>query len=330
LDSVLATAYAPGRYEVLVADGMSDDGTRAILEEYARRHPVIRIVDNPRKSAAAALNTAIPHARGELIVRMDAHAVYPASYLPALVEHLERSGADNVGGVCLTRPANGSTKAAAIAIGLAHPFGVGNSYFRIGTDRPRWVDTVPFGCYRRDVFERIGLFDEALVRNQDDEFNFRLLRRGGRILLAPDVTCEYFGRPTLSALWRMFYQYGYYKPLVARKVGAVLTIRQLIPALFVGAVAVFGILAVWSDLGRSLARATLAAYATLTVLVAMQAAAKHGMGPAVWLAVVFPVLHVGYGLGFLRGVVDFLIRARGTGTRAASAGLATSESLDRV
>jgi len=127
-----------------------------------------------------------------VIVRMDAHVEYPRDYISSLVKLLEQSGADNVGGVCRTLPAGGSAVARAIAYGMSHPLGVGNSHFRIGSAEDRWVDTVPFGCYRREVFDRIGLFDEDLVRNQDDELNLRLIKRGGRILLSPRIVCKYY------------------------------------------------------------------------------------------------------------------------------------------
>ena len=133
---------------------------------------------------------------------MDAHVQYPRDYISSLVALLEKSGADNVGGVCQTLPAGGSVVARAVAVGMSHPLGVGNSHFRIGAAEDRWVDTVPFGCYRREVFDRIGLFDEELVRNQDDELNLRLIKHGGRILLSPRIVCKYYARDSLSKLWR--------------------------------------------------------------------------------------------------------------------------------
>src|SRR5438445_576499 len=191
LDSILANEYPRDRLEVLIVDGMSDDGTRSVIWSYSRRHPVIQLLDNPNRTTPCALNLGISRARGTIIMRMDAHAEYPPNYIADLVAWLERTGADNVGGACLTLPADATATARAIAAALAHPFGIGNARFRLGTDEPRDVDTVPFGCFRRDVFERVGLFDEELVRNQDDEFNFRLLRAGGRVLLVPGAVCRY-------------------------------------------------------------------------------------------------------------------------------------------
>ncbi|HEY9516645.1 MAG TPA: glycosyltransferase family 2 protein, partial [Gemmatimonadaceae bacterium] len=244
LTSLLRADYPSDRLEIVVVDGMSDDGTRDCIARLAAENPRIRMLDNPARITPSALNIAIANSRGDVILRADAHSRYPESYVPDLVRWLGDSGADNVGGVWITEPGGPGAMARAIAAAMSHPLGVGNAHFRIGTREPRWVDTVPFGCYRRDVFERIGLFDEDLIRNQDDELNVRLIRAGGRILLVPDVVCSYNARDSLAKLWRMYYQYGYFKPLVARKVGGVFTWRQLVPPAFVLALAVSLILAI--------------------------------------------------------------------------------------
>ena len=318
LDSILAGEYPEERVEVLVVDGRSDDGTVEIVRRYAERSRAIRLVHNPEGIAPTALNRAIRQATGEVIVRMDAHVIYPREYLRLLVEALLETGADNVGGRIATLPANDTATARAIAVGVSHPLGVGNSYFRIGTAERRWVDTVPFGCYRREVFDRIGLFDEELVRNQDDEFNFRLVARGGRILLLPDVVSQYYARPTLRQTSRMFYQYGYFKPLVARKVGRVMTLRQLVPALFVLSVALGGALAVWLAPARVALVLLLAAYLSVVLLCSARAVPRHGLRCAAVLAFVFPLLHASYGIGFLHGLIDHVARGRRSAASAAA------------
>ena len=217
IESVMACDYPRERLEVLVIDGMSDDGTRPLLEAIARRHTAIRVLDNPKRTAPAALNIGVAAARGAVIMRMDAHNKYPSTYISMLVHWLEKSGADNVGGVWVTRPSSERAMARAIALGCSHPFGVGNSRFRLTVEKPCQVDTVPFGCYRRDVFDRIGMFDEELVRNQDIEFNLRLRNSGGSILLVPEVASYYHARDTLRELWRTHYQNGYFNMLVVRK-----------------------------------------------------------------------------------------------------------------
>ena len=311
LDSILATTYPLDRIELLVVDGESEDRTREIVAEFVRRHPGVRLLENRRRITPAALNVGLRAATGEIILRMDAHVVYPINYIPRLVDALLTSDADNVGGIIVTLPADGSTMARAIAVGLSHPFGVGNAYFRIGVGAPRWVDSVPFGCFRREVFDRIGLFDEELIRNQDDEFNLRLIKFGGRILLLPDVVSYYFARRSLSDLSRMYYQYGYYKPLVARKVDGVMTLRQLVPGLFVLTLAGTAVLAPVLPL-LPVTIGIAGAYLTALVGCVIGAVRRHGWRCALALAAVFPAVHFSYGIGSLRGAVDHLLQRRRT------------------
>jgi len=310
LDSILATQYPADRFEVLVVDGRSDDGTPDIVAQYAARHPAVRLLDNPQRVTPVGLNTGIRAAAGEVVIRMDAHVFYPPPYIPRLVAALGTSGADNVGGVLVTRPADDRPMARAIAVALAHPFGVGNSYFRIGVRAPRWVDTIAFFCCRKDLFQRIGMFDEELVRHQDGEFNGRLIKHGGRILLLPDVTSYYYARGSLAQVSRMYFQYGYFKPLVARKLGRVMSIRQMIPPGFVVSLATTALLGAWLP-AAGLAFAGIAgAYTAAVFTCAGLAARRHGIRCALALAAVFPVLHVSYGLGFLRRLLGFLTLAR--------------------
>ena len=315
LESVDKNDFPKDRMELLVVDGMSEDGTRAVIEEFAGRHSYARMLDNPKQITSAALNIGIAACQGDVIMRMDVHVEYPSNYISSLVTWLLKSGADNVGGVCITCPANDSAVAKAIAFGMSHPVGVGDSYFRIGASRPCWVDTVPFGCYRREVFERVGGFDEELVRDQDDELNARIIYTGGRILLAPDVVCRYYARDSLWKLCRMFYQYGYFKPLVTKKLGHLTTVRQLAPPLLVVMLLLSAALAPWSLFAMAMMCLLLGAYAGVLVLGIRQAAKSHGWRTAGVLLPVFLTLHFGYGIGYLKGFFDFWILRRCLGRR---------------
>lgn len=315
LDSILAGDWPHDRLEILVVDGQSDDDTRAIVEAYAERHPFIRLLDNPRRIVPAALNRGIEAACGDIVARMDAHAVYPRDYLTRLVEALEATGADNVGGCIETLPSGRGHVARAVAIALSHPLGVGNSYFRIGAEAPRRIDTVPFGCWPRTVFRRVGLFDEELVRNQDDEFNHRIIRQGGIILLLPDVVTTYYARDTLGKMARMYYQYGWFKPLVAKKVGRVMTLRQLVPPAFLLALAGLGLLGLVSTTAALLWTLLLASYLLLVTAGGLWAARRQGPVTGLALAVAFATLHASYGLGFLRGILNTV---RGPGAARAN------------
>lgn len=237
-----------------------------------------------------------------------AHTVYPVHYVRTLVAALERSGADAVGGRCEAVPGVATPTAEAIAAVLSHPFGVGNAHFRIGTREARWVDTVPFGCYRRELFERFGFFDEELVRNQDDEFNLRILRGGSRLLLVPEACCRYYTRETFSQVARMYYQYGLFKPLVAAKVGRVMTVRQVVPALLVLAVLGGAVLAPWTRLGGGLLLGTLGSY-FLADLASAIGLRRRGVRATLHVLAAFPVVHFSYGIGYLVGSLN-LFRSR--------------------
>lgn len=310
LDSILANDYPKTNLEVLVVDGMSDDGTRDIIRSYTERHGFISLLDNAKKITPTALNIGIRGAKGEVIMRMDVHSEYPGNYVSGLVSALVESGADNVGGLWVIRPGANTVFGEAIAIAVAHPFGVGNSYYRIGVSEPRWVDTVPFGCYQRPVFDRIGLFDEELVRNQDDEFNLRLIKNGGKILLVPQIVCYYYARDSLRKLWQMHYQYGYFKPLVIRKIGGIFTLRQLVPGAFVLTLVLLTALAPWLDWALLLDKIVILTYLAANVSVSWFIAARTKLSYGFALPVVFPILHFGYGVGFLKGVLDFIVFRR--------------------
>jgi len=305
LESILRGSYPHDRLEILVVDGVSEDRTREIVSNLSECHAVIRLLENPARVVPNAMNIGIRAARGQIIVRIDAHARYAPDYVEKLVTSMEQLGADNVGGVCLARPASDQPQARAVALILSHPFGVGDSQFRIGgRSEPVEVDTVPFGCYRREVFDRIGSYDEMFVRNQDDELNARLKKAGGRIFLVPQIRTEYFTRPSLRKMGSMLYQYGYYKPLIAMKLGRPATWRQLVPPAFTAATlglpfmfALPWTLAVWAS--------ALAAHTGLNVLVSSALARREGWRLTPYLLLGFLWAHLAYGCGYLRGLLDF-------------------------
>lgn len=305
LGSVLRSDYPKNRMEVLVVDGMSSDATRETIREFVREHKMIKLLDNPRKTVPSALNLAIRSAKGDVIFRMDAHSRYGENYISKCVTYLEQYGADNVGGLIETLPGSNTAVAKSIALALSHPFGVGNAYFRVGSQEVKYVDTVPFGCFKKSIFERFGYFDEDLVRNQDDEMNSRIIKNGGKILLAPDIVIPYYARDTIGKLWRMYFQYGYFKVLAAKKLGSVYSWRQLIPSIF--AFSLF-LSAVLSFAFRSWIPflALIVPYSLLNLGTSVIIAGKKGWKHFFTLPVIFPAIHTGYGLGYLKGILDFI------------------------
>lgn len=234
IDSMLSQDYPKDDLEIILVDGMSKDRTREIVATYTAKYPFIRMIDNPDRIAPCAMNRGIKEAKGDVIIRLDAHVYYPKNYFSLLVEKLnELPGAENVGALCDTLPVNDSITAQSIAAVLSSSFGMGNSHFRVGADKEMEVDTVPFGCFHRSIFDKVGLYDEELVRNQDDELNARIIKAGGKIYLIPQLVCEYYARDTAKKVYKMFYQYGVFKPLVNKKLGSPATVRQFFPLFFV-------------------------------------------------------------------------------------------------
>ncbi len=297
LGAVLAQDY-PGSFEVLVADGASSDGTRQLVEGLAARDDRLSVLDNPEGIVPTGLNRALAQARGEVVMRVDGHCEVPPDYARRCVASLLDSGADCAGGVILT--VGDSREARAVALVQSSPLGVGASRFRTGAGAPRTVDTLAFGAYRRDVFDRIGTFDEELVRNQDDEFNLRLTQAGGRIWLDPTIATTYWSRATLRGAFRQHFQYGMYKVRVAQKRGRIPSARSLVPAALVGGLAVTVVAGTVRRDAR-LALGPVAAYAAGTI-VAAAVEARRDPGAAPLAPPAFAALHLGYGAGVWWGL----------------------------
>lgn len=293
LDSILAQDLSPFSWEVLIADGMSDDGTREILERYASAEPRIRVIDNPRRAVPAGLNAAIREARGEIILRMDAHTSYAPDYVRRCVETLRETGAANVGGPARTKAQGYWGRA--IAAAYHSPLACGGARFH-DPDYEGWADTVPYGCWRRSTLLELGLFDEKLVRNQDDELNLRLCRAGGRIWQSPAIVSWYQPRASLRRLFHQYFQYGFWKVAVIRKHRIPASWRHLVPASFVLATVLlpFVSLKLWGGM--------LAAYLLACAAASVLAARRHGWTLVPALPLVFFAYHFSYGSGFLAGL----------------------------
>lgn len=303
LKSILQNDFNQNDLEILIVDGMSEDRTREIVSNYSKKNPCIRMLDNPEKITPVALNIGISQAIGEIIIRLDAHAEYPNQYISKLVYYLDKLMADNVGGMWRTLPSNDTVKARAIVAAITTPFGVGNAYYRLNIKRIKEVDTVPYGCFRRSLFDRIGKFDERLVRNQDDEFNARIRKYGGKIYLIPEIQIKYYARGTFKPLWKMFYQYGFYKPMVNRLIGMPITVRQFIPFFFVLFCIFFIPLSFIISWLFPVSMVILVLYVSINIITSIWITfQKKDCNLLAWLPFVFLVVHFSYGLGYFAGL----------------------------
>lgn len=303
-DALAKQDYPSDRMEVVIADGMSTDGTRDIVAAACAQHATWRMIDNPGRIVPTGLNAAMAAARGEIIARVDGHCEIAPDYIRRCVQHLQ-NGVDAVGGPLETV---GETQLAnAIALAMSSTFGVGNSAFRTVADMTMSTDSVAFPAYRRAVVDKLGPFDEELVRNQDDEYNYRLRKAGGRILLAADVRSRYFSRSSIRSLWRQYFQYGYWKVRVLQKHPRQMCARQFVPPLFAAAVGGSVLALPFTGFGIWLLIAVVGGY----LLANAYASTRVARGNAAVLrmvSVAFATLHVAYGSGFLYGLLRFFPR----------------------
>ena len=305
----LAGQWEAGDYEVVVVDGMSEDGTRAEIERFRRAHarPEVRVVDNPARNIPAAVNIGIGAARGEIVVRMDAHSVPSENYVRRCVEVLRAGAADIVGMPWRIRPGAETVTARAVAAAVAHPFGIGDAKYRLsesGRAEQHAVDTVPFGAFRKELWRELGGYNENLLANEDYDFNYRARQSGRRVVLDTSACSDYFARPTLRALAAQYFRYGSWKARMLRLHPRSVRLRQLVAPAFVLALALPAAAGLFWTPAWWFFAATLGSYAAVALLFSARLAARAGDARlAAALPVVFFTIHATWGAGFLLGLV---------------------------
>ena len=301
LDSINKQDYPNEFIELIVVDGMSNDGTNEYLKTLDIKNLVV--LENSAQYVSNAMNIGIKNATGNIIVRMDVHSIFPENYLSILVAHINSfPKVGNVGVPCKTLPANNSFQSMAISMALSSSLGVGNSLFR--TKIPtnfELVDTVPFGCWKKEIFDIVGLFDEVLIRNQDDEFNQRILNAGMEIHLLPGPQVQYFGRQDFKSHAKMFYQYGLFKPLVNKKIGKITTLRQLAPLGLVLYIFIMLMMAAFSFF-ISILMFTIFVSGYLTASISYFVKNKKNFYLLIYFILAILITHISYGTGYFRGL----------------------------
>lgn len=305
LDSLMASDYPAEKIEIILVDGQSTDGTLAIAGTYESLANTVKlsIVDNPRKIFPCAVNLGVQHAKGDYLMIVGAHAVYSVSYISSTIEAALRTGADNTGGVLITEGLNRSLMGKAITYVLSSSFGVGNSTFRTGSKVETEVDTVFGGCYKKSVFEKIGLFNEHLVSTSDMDFNTRLKRAGGKIVLTPAATATYYTRTDFKKFIRNNYRNGFWSLYPLRFLNYLpVRFRHLIPLFFFcGLLLGIALSCVW-NLMLFVFAGCLAFYFLIATLASLKFVRHHFLNLFL-MPVLFFLLHTTYGLGSLVGVV---------------------------
>lgn len=302
--------YRAGEIEVVIADGMSSDTTRERIRKFSAENPemIIRMVDNPQRKIPSGLNRAITESRGEYIIRLDAHSIPAPDYVRRCIERLDSGIAENVGGVWKIKSKDSHWVGRSIAAAAAHPIGVGDAFYRYGT-KAAYVDTVPFGAFKRSVIEQIGLFNEKLLSNEDYEFNARIRANGGRIWFDPQIQSIYFARGDFPSLIKQYFRYGYWKYQMLRAYPKTLRWRQALPPLFILSLLSLIIASPWLFYAQVLLIAVVMIYFLILFFASIPFVVKHRIPAA---ALGFPlsiaIMHLSWGSGFLWSMVKSLIR----------------------
>ena len=305
LEALREQTFPRAEMEVVVADGMSTDGTRSAIAGFQKDFPdlEVRVVENVLRNIPSGANRAIEAARGEIIVRLDGHSKPYPDYVENSVKAHEAGRGDNVGGVWDIRPGADTWMAQSIAIAAAHPLGVGDALYR-HTKRAAAVDTVPFGSFRRSLIERVGPFDESLLTNEDYEFNTRVRQAGGTIWLDPSIRSIYFARATLLELIRQYWRYGFWKWRMLRRYPETLRWRQALPPLFVLSLLLLALGSIFIPFARLLLVAELILYFFIMILAGLQAAIRDQKAYLVLgLPLAIPTMHIAWGSGLLWSII---------------------------
>ncbi len=305
LAAIYSQTYPRADMEVVIADGMSTDNSRGEIANFIKQHPdlSILVVDNPARIIPAALNRALKEARGEMIVRLDAHSIPYPDYVERCVAALESGLGENVGGIWEISPGADGWIAQAIAVAAAHQLGVGDALYR-HAEKAAYVDTVPFGAFKREQLALVGFFDESLLTNEDYEFNTRIRQSGGRIWLDPAIRSIYYARPTLAALARQFWRYGYWKRKMLQRYPGTLRWRQGLPPLFVLSLLGGAVLAILFPVFRLLPAIEVSLYAIILILTGCQTAIRQKkLALIIGLPLAIAVMHIAWGAGFLWSMI---------------------------
>jgi glycosyltransferase involved in cell wall biosynthesis len=313
LQALHEQTYPRADMEVVIADGLSTDGTRDSIAAFQKDFPdlCVRVVENSRRIIPAGANRAIEAARGEIIIRLDGHSTpYPDYIEKSVRAHQEGRGA-NVGGVWEIRPGADTWVADSIAVAAAHPLGVGDALYRHAKQAAE-VDTVPFGSFRRSLIEQVGFFDETLLTNEDYEFNARVRKWGGKIWLDPTIRSVYYARSTFLELIRQYWRYGFWKWRMLRRYPGTLRWRQALPPLFVLSLAILVILSLFTPIARVLLAGELLLYFSIMILAGLRAALQRQKAYLLaGLPLAIAAMHLSWGSGFLWSILTSSFQKHG-------------------
>ena len=305
LDAIYGQSHPSSDIEVIVADGLSTDHTREEINDFHSKHPAleIRIIDNLQRAIPSGLNRAIDVAQGRYVIRMDAHSIPCRDYIKNCIQALDSGLGDNVGGIWKIHPGSGTQIAKAISVAASHPLAVGDALYRIG-GAAQEVDTVPFGAFHRELIDKIGLFDETLLTNEDYEFNTRVRQAGGKVWMDPSIQSVYYARSTLKELSKQYWRYGYWKAQMLRRYPKTLRWRQFLPPLFVLGLISLGLLSVAWLPARWLLAIIVLLYTLVIFIAGIQMSINHkDISISFGVPLAIATIHLSWGTAFLWGLL---------------------------
>lgn len=311
LVSLFNQTIPPNEYEIIIADGLSDDSTLEKIANFKSDHPKmnISIVENIKQNIPSGLNTAINNSSGKYIIRLDAHSIPNNDYLERCVALLKKGVAENVGGLWVIHPSNKSLTAAAIALAASHPLGVGGANYRIATSKSGYVDTVPFGAFLRSTLDKVGLFDETLLSNEDYELNARIKKLGGRVFLDSSIQCVYFARENYRKLAKQYWRYGFWKFKMLLRYPDTIRVRQALPPVFLFSLAVLFVISLLNYHFFILLSTEIIIYLAILFLGTHKSMLTTDKSLKMWGLIVFSIItmHFSWGFGFLYSAINSLI-----------------------
>lgn len=300
LKAIQKQNYPLSNIEIVIADALSTDATKKKISEFIKSTPsiIVKVVDNAKQTIPSGVNCAAKAAKGEILIRLDAHSEPNEDYVKISVDLLRNQVAENVGGIWEIQPGEDTCISNAIAKAAAHPLGVGDAKYRIST-KAQYVDTVPFGAFYKRTFENIGRLDETLLANEDYEFNARLKNSGGRVWLDPRIRSKYYARKNLKELAKQYWRYGYWKVRMLQRYPTTIRWRQAVPPLFVASIYFLVVLSIFNPFTRIILGVEFGIYLLTVILIGLQTAIKHNDLCFTLMPFAIITMHFSWGSGFI-------------------------------
>ena len=306
LQSIIEQKFK-GELEIIISDGLSNDGTLDIIKKFQKKYRYIKLIRNNARTVPAGFNKALSFAKGDVIIRVDGHSTLEPDFINNSIKMLNKKNASCVGGP--TKHFSNTYIGKNISIAQCSYFGAGGASFRTGVSKGKYVNTLAFGAYKRAEFLKVGAYDEELIRNQDEELNYRIVKNGGKIWIDPSIKSIYYVRNSILKLFTQYFYYGFYKVRVVQKIKSIFSLRHLVPAIFVLTLILLAVIAIFQKILWPILFFG-GIYLFMNITFSIYESIKNQSKSLILLPVIYFIMHLSYGIGFLAGLVFFANRWR--------------------